>query len=523
MSVTQYIGARYVPLFATPEQWSSERAYEPLTIVLHEGNSYTSKQAVPIGIDIQNNEFWALTGNYNAQVEAYRQEVAQFADDIEAAQQTADEAKEAVTTEAAAREATDTSLQEAIEAEAAARETADTGLQEAIEAEAAARETADTGLQGSIEAEAAARQAEDAAINSRIDSITLKRTDEFKNAVSLCFGDSNAWGQMEYLSQNWYRRICNKLGCTYNNFGVSSACWQDNIPVGPVTNSFKQQIQAESSVNPDDVKIVFIMGGINDFHYAPLNLNNFGSAVAQTVNAALTKYKNALVVIMFDSGRQLPTHKLLAYEQALTLYGTSWHTRCLTVPLADLCTDLSLWENQNHYNDSGCAAVASRIYTALMGGTYTKYNSRYIGNVYTEENPDENGNYGLVTYTNTTIDPINITRHDEQGVHFQTTFNNVTPKTEYSNVDILALLDGVFPRGDYNNSTFVAHPYIFSGSQWSSLSVNSVPMRMRQHYLGEVDRDPKISICTRFKTPAEQILGKEFFFDFDYTSSANWY
>lgn len=92
MSVTQYIGARYVPLFATPEQWSSERAYEPLTIVLHEGNSYTSKQAVPIGINIQNNEFWALTGNYNAQVEAYRQEVAKFADDIEEAQQTADEA-----------------------------------------------------------------------------------------------------------------------------------------------------------------------------------------------------------------------------------------------------------------------------------------------------------------------------------------------------------------------------------------------------------------------------------------------
>ena len=122
MSVTQYIGARYVPLFATPEQWSSERAYEPLTIVLHEGNSYTSKQAVPIGIDIQNNEFWALTGNYNAQVEAYRREVAQLADDIEAAQQAADEAKEAVTAEATAREEADSGLQADIQAEATARE-----------------------------------------------------------------------------------------------------------------------------------------------------------------------------------------------------------------------------------------------------------------------------------------------------------------------------------------------------------------------------------------------------------------
>lgn len=71
--VRQYIGARYVPLFADPAEWSNTRAYEPLTIVIHNGNSYTSRQYVPTGIDINNNEYWALTGNYNAQVEAYRQ------------------------------------------------------------------------------------------------------------------------------------------------------------------------------------------------------------------------------------------------------------------------------------------------------------------------------------------------------------------------------------------------------------------------------------------------------------------
>ena len=76
MAVTQYIGSRYVPLFADPIEWSSSNTYEPLTIVLHEGNSYTSKQAVPKDIDISNEAFWALTGNYNAQVEAYRRETA---------------------------------------------------------------------------------------------------------------------------------------------------------------------------------------------------------------------------------------------------------------------------------------------------------------------------------------------------------------------------------------------------------------------------------------------------------------
>lgn len=72
--VRQYIGARYVPLFADPAEWDNTKTYEPLTIVLHKGNSYTSRQYVPTGIDINNNEYWALTGNYNAQVEAYRAE-----------------------------------------------------------------------------------------------------------------------------------------------------------------------------------------------------------------------------------------------------------------------------------------------------------------------------------------------------------------------------------------------------------------------------------------------------------------
>ena len=76
--VTQYIGARYVPLFADPIEWDSTRAYEPLTIVLYQGNSFTTRQYTPAGIDIDNEAFWAKTGNYNAQVEQYRQEVLSF-------------------------------------------------------------------------------------------------------------------------------------------------------------------------------------------------------------------------------------------------------------------------------------------------------------------------------------------------------------------------------------------------------------------------------------------------------------
>lgn len=98
MAVTQYIGSRYVPLFADPVEWSSENTYEPLTIVLHEGNSYTSKQAVPKGIAITNEEFWALTGNYNAQIELYRRETAAAQEDAAEAQEAATAAQEAANT-----------------------------------------------------------------------------------------------------------------------------------------------------------------------------------------------------------------------------------------------------------------------------------------------------------------------------------------------------------------------------------------------------------------------------------------
>lgn len=93
MATTQYIGARYVPLFAEPIEWDKTKQYEPLTIVTNKGNSYTSRQFVPTGTEITNEDFWALTGNYNAQIEQYRKEVTAYDGRITTAQDTADTAK----------------------------------------------------------------------------------------------------------------------------------------------------------------------------------------------------------------------------------------------------------------------------------------------------------------------------------------------------------------------------------------------------------------------------------------------
>lgn len=72
---SMYVGARYVPKFADPIEWDTERGYESLTIVTYKGESYTSKCLVPPGIDIKNERYWALTGAYNAQVEEYKNQV----------------------------------------------------------------------------------------------------------------------------------------------------------------------------------------------------------------------------------------------------------------------------------------------------------------------------------------------------------------------------------------------------------------------------------------------------------------
>ena len=78
----QYIGARYVPVFADPVQWDNVRSYEALTIVTNNGNSYTSRKPVPAGVDISDTEYWANTGNYNQQIEDYRQEVEQYKNNV---------------------------------------------------------------------------------------------------------------------------------------------------------------------------------------------------------------------------------------------------------------------------------------------------------------------------------------------------------------------------------------------------------------------------------------------------------
>lgn len=68
MANNVYIGMRYVPKFVGNWDTTMQTVYEPLSIVMYNNSTYTSKQEVPTGINITNTTYWVLTGNYNGQI-----------------------------------------------------------------------------------------------------------------------------------------------------------------------------------------------------------------------------------------------------------------------------------------------------------------------------------------------------------------------------------------------------------------------------------------------------------------------
>lgn len=238
--VRQYVGARYVPMFANPLEWSDTREYEPLTIVTYQGNSYTSMQYVPTSISIADTAYWALTGNYNAQVEAYRAEVRAFDDRINA--------------------------------NAAA-----------INANAA-----------TINANAATISANAAAISANAAAIAQENTDRTTN-VMLAFGDSFG---VDTISQGpvWCEITADKLQATeLHNYCVGGATFNTTKE----KNFFVQVDTAISEIkNPEYVKYVGIVGGTND------GSNSITNAIVSLVAKINSAFPNAVIGIGLNASKQ---------------------------------------------------------------------------------------------------------------------------------------------------------------------------------------------------------------------------
>lgn len=234
--VRQYVGARYVPVFADPLEWSDTIGYEPLTVVLHEGNSYTSRQSVPVGIDINNTTYWAETGNYNAQIEAYRQEVLAYDGRI-------------------------------------------TANANAIAAETQARINGDNELA------------------LRIDSLSKQTPVQEENGRNAVFiGDSFMAPTASYPQKLAYF-TAQLMGWTMYNYAYGGSGWVDEAGA---SMNFYHQIQKAAqqiSIPVADVDYIVIGGGFNDWNDpTPLTYNQLYSAAVQTIKEARAQFPNAQII-----------------------------------------------------------------------------------------------------------------------------------------------------------------------------------------------------------------------------------
>lgn len=73
--MTTYIGNRYVPKIIGAWDTSKNTPYESLSIVMHNGDSYTSKTFVPISIDITNTNYWVKTSEFNVQLSSVQNSI----------------------------------------------------------------------------------------------------------------------------------------------------------------------------------------------------------------------------------------------------------------------------------------------------------------------------------------------------------------------------------------------------------------------------------------------------------------
>lgn len=252
--VRQYVGARYVPVFADPLEWSDQREYEPLTIVTYQGNSYTSMQSVPVGVDIDNTAYWAQTGNYNAQIEAYRQEVLAYDERI-------------------------------------------TANANAIAAETQARESEVAEAMAGIAAETQARINGDDALALRIDSLSKQTPVQNENGRNAVFiGDSFMAPTTSYPQKLAYF-TAQLMGWTMYNYAYGGSGWVDEA--GAAMN-FYHQIQKAAqqiSIPVADVDYIVIGGGFNDWNDpTPLTYNQLYSAALQTIKEARAQFPNAQII-----------------------------------------------------------------------------------------------------------------------------------------------------------------------------------------------------------------------------------
>lgn len=340
--VREYVGARYVPVFANPPEWNDTRGYEPLTIVLHEGNSFTSTQYVPSGVDISNTKYWVETGNWNAQIEAYRQEVLRFDGRIT---QNADGIKANMA---------------AIADEATARASADTALQQLIESEETARKAADTELHQNL-----------SAVIASVNKQNILSLYKGKNCVWV--GDSFTTGVgADPKTKRVSTVFCNAMGMAEFNYGVGATGWiwgtTSNTPyITQVQNAYDAMTQEQR----ENTAMVVLPGTSTDVSHGSTS-HQIGAAATLCAKKASELFPNAVIyVIPMIWDKALFTYN--AYDATVEICD---QINKAAIPRVKMDEDSYTWllgryefytSDNVHPNNTGYAVWAAKMVSSILG------------------------------------------------------------------------------------------------------------------------------------------------------------
>jgi hypothetical protein len=286
MSVREYIGARYVPVFADPAEWDATKTYEPLTVVLYQGNSYTSRQSVPANIPITNTTYWAQTGNYNAQVEQYRSEVATFDGRI--------------TTNATAISAETTAREQAITAETTAREQADTAIRALLPS---TDFTSENTVKNYIDAEIHS-------VDNQFESLQDYIDDSIRKRTFILLGDSFGGGisSVDNVSdptrKGWIKHTAEYLTNYAKHVYYFGYGGDDKILPGvagfasslPFQTMLQNLVESGNIENNYEVTDIIVLGGTND-QAAGNEDSVIRTAIRNFCNYAHTTFPNAKIGI----------------------------------------------------------------------------------------------------------------------------------------------------------------------------------------------------------------------------------
>lgn len=337
--VRQYVGARYIPLFADPLEWSNTRGYESLTVVTHEGNSYTSRQSVPPGIDIGNTVYWAKTGNYNAQIEAYRQEVLAYDGRI-------------------------------------------TANANAIAAETQARETEMAKVVSDIEAETKARIAGDKEVTQELSQLIAQVNQQ--NILSLYEGKNCVWVGDSFttgvgaspVEKRVSTVFCNAMGMNEYNYGVGASGWiWGTASNEPYITQVQNAYNAMTTEQRENTAMVVLPGTSTDVSHGS-DGKAIGAAAVRCAQKASQLFPKAVVyVIPMIWDKALFTY--MAYDATVEICD---QINKAAIPRVKMDEDSYTWllgrydfytSDNVHPNNTGYAVWAAKMISSILGSANT--------------------------------------------------------------------------------------------------------------------------------------------------------